>query len=430
MGADILRLDPTDSNKIDPDKPVNYFNLTYEDLLYIKRRCKFIKAIAMLSSGDLGGSSWPVGVLGKKYSRIEPIGGMFLGTLPDYQKIKNLKVIKGRFINRLDLKLKRRVCVLGNTTYIFLREKNIIGKKIKVALSPEDMAYYERNKRDSFPLPKEPFTVIGVLARENPFALPIFSQEWWCDDNQGIFIPYTVVSEVLEPSDPKYKGFLGEVFIKIAIKKDKALEKGIKYKRITSEKEFKEWQEKIKRGKWVYDEKEGLNVHKSVEKEAYEIINVLKERYGKDKKFCISSAGRLLDELESQTKQANTFIATIGIISLIVSIISILSMMLLSVHHRTSEIGVRRAFGARKKDIFFQFLKEAMVISGTGGIIGIVFGIIGANLIGWYASWEMVIPWYSIVLALASSFIIAIIGGTYPAYRASCIPPARAVKYE
>lgn len=220
--------------------------------------------------------------------------------MPDYRKIKGLKLIQGRFINELDIRLKRRVCVLGNTVYTLLGKKDVIGKKL-IGADPPLLDYPVENRVIML---TEPVTVIGVLARENSLALPIFSFEYWFEANGSVFIPYSIMKEVLEPGMLK-ECFLGTIYIQL--KKDKD------YSNHTNNKKI---QDKVK----------GIRVHPQVQKEALEIVNVLREKYGKEKTFTIYSENKLLDELEKQSHQANIFIGTIGIVSLIASIISILSI--------------------------------------------------------------------------------------------------------
>jgi len=241
------------------------------------------------------------------------------------------------------------------------------------------------------------FTVIGGLARTKPFSLPVISFDFWFGDNGTIFIPYSVIREVVKPQDIKNKGFLGDIFIQIVLS----------FKKLNS----KELQQCV-----IEAEKE--------------IINLLGKKYGKDKEFKIFPCRRAIDELEKQIRSANIFIGLIGTTSLIASVIGILSMMLLSVSTRTTEIGIRRAIGAMKKDIFFQFLKEGMIVTGKGGIGGILLGLLTVYLLGKYTGWEMVIQWYGLVLSVSAIGIIGIIGGLYPALRAANIHPAIAVKYE
>ncbi|MFH1097745.1 MAG: FtsX-like permease family protein [Candidatus Desantisbacteria bacterium] len=137
-----------------------------------------------------------------------------------------------------------------------------------------------------------------------------------------------------------------------------------------------------------------------------------------------------LEKYEEHFRSFNIFIARIGCVSVIGSIIFILSMMLHSVSTRTSEIGIRRAIGARKKDILFQFLKEGLIITGKGGIGGIILGLLTVYLLGKYTGWEMVVPIHGLFLSVLAIGIIGIIGGIYPAMHAANIPPAVAVKYE
>ena len=399
MGAYVLRLYTAILNE-DDKPPIG--NLVYEDLLYLKKRCPSIKRIAMLSHGTRGGSSQKVVIEGKKKYFIEPPQGLILGTLPDYRKIKGLQLIQGRFINELDIRLKRRVCVVGNTVYSLLGKKDIIGKKL-IGADPPLLDY---PVEDRVIMLTEPLTVIGVLARENPLTLPVFSFDFWFDANGSVFIPYSIMKEVLEP------GMLKECFLReilVQINKDTYAD--------TDNKKIQGL------GKWS-------DVHPQVQKEALEIINALKERYGKEKIFYIFSEKRLLDKLEEQSHQANIFTGIIGIVSLIASIISILSIMLISITNRTTEIGIRRAIGARKRDISLQFLKETAIVTGKGGIGGIILGLVVVYLLGKYTGWEMVVPIYSLFFSIAAIGIIAIISGIYPAMKAASIPPAIAVKYE
>ncbi|MDI6703593.1 MAG: ABC transporter permease [bacterium] len=385
MGANILSISPYYHDKEDLQKGY----ITYDDLLRLnlKGRCKGIKRIAVTFLPRECPFACPdIKVEGEKYSFC-PTNVRLLSTIPEYKEVRCLKVIRGRFINNLDVRLKRRVCVLGNTISLFLGGKRLLGKKIILFLE-----YYDEKDGTWKTWSSSPLTVIGILARYNPFALPLnpHSDFWWGGwegRNISVIVPYSVFKEDLDLS-------LDDIFLQIATRNSSDINK-----------EIKGIEEAIK--------------------------DILAERYGKDKIFYVErESQRLLDELQSQTRQANTFILTIGTVSLIGSIIIILSMMLLSVSKRTSEIGLRRAIGARKKDIFFQFLVEALVITGIGGISGILFGIIGIKMFGYYASWKMVIPLYGIFIGFATSILIGVIGGLYPALKASKILPAIAVKYE
>ncbi|MDI6735864.1 MAG: FtsX-like permease family protein, partial [bacterium] len=107
------------------------------------------------------------------------------------------------------------------------------------------------------------------------------------------------------------------------------------------------------------------------------------------------------------------------------------SMMLISVHKRVSEIGIRRAFGAKRKDIFLQFLAEGVTICSIGIVIGVVVGVVVSYLvISKVLSGKFSIPIYGIIISSIFVFLVGILSSLYPAIRASKIPPAVAVKYE
>ncbi len=123
-------------------------------------------------------------------------------------------------------------------------------------------------------------------------------------------------------------------------------------------------------------------------------------------------------------------LGTVGGISLLVGGIGIMNIMLVTVTERTREIGIRKALGAREFDILSQFLIEAMLMSGVGGITGMGLGVGVAKLVGDYTPFATVVRIYSIVLALVFSGIVGVFFGSYPAFRASKLDPIEALRYE
>jgi putative ABC transport system permease protein len=110
--------------------------------------------------------------------------------------------------------------------------------------------------------------------------------------------------------------------------------------------------------------------------------------------------------------------------------IGVLNLMLVSVTERTREIGVRKAIGARRMNVFFQFLVEAMTLSGTGGVIGIVFGLVLALIITAISPLPMVVPIWGIVVAFTLSVSVGLIAGLVPAWRAASVDPIVSLRYE
>lgn len=147
--------------------------------------------------------------------------------------------------------------------------------------------------------------------------------------------------------------------------------------------------------------------------------------------FMIQNQADILDTVQQTTGTFTTLLGSIAAISLLVGGIGIMNIMLVSVTERTHEIGIRKAVGATRGDILFQFLIEAMVISVLGGFIGVAAGIAGAQvitpLLGYSRS---LVTAQSVALALSVSLGIGIFFGLYPATRAAALSPIDALRYE
>ncbi|NUR57068.1 MAG: FtsX-like permease family protein [Acidobacteria bacterium] len=146
--------------------------------------------------------------------------------------------------------------------------------------------------------------------------------------------------------------------------------------------------------------------------------------------FTIVSPAELLAEQRRTQRIFEMVMVAIASISLLVGGIGIMNIMLASVLERTREIGVRRAIGARQKDVVRQFLIETTIISLSGGVAGIVLGVALSQLIGVLAGWSTIVTTTSIVLAFGVSVMIGIVFGLYPAVRASRLDPVKALHYE
>lgn len=149
-----------------------------------------------------------------------------------------------------------------------------------------------------------------------------------------------------------------------------------------------------------------------------------------DNTFSVRSQLDFLSTFGEASKTLTTLLASIAAVSLLVGGIGIMNIMLVSVTERTREIGVRMAIGARKKDIRFQFLIEAVVIAMIGGIIGILLGVGGAFALSEFAQWNTTIAPNSIALAFLFAFIVGVIFGLFPAYKASNLDPIDSLRYE
>ncbi|HDZ49742.1 MAG TPA: FtsX-like permease family protein, partial [Candidatus Aerophobetes bacterium] len=117
-------------------------------------------------------------------------------------------------------------------------------------------------------------------------------------------------------------------------------------------------------------------------------------------------------------------------ISLLVGGIGIMNIMLVSVTERTREIGIRKALGAKKKDILIQFLIEALVMSLVGGAVGLVLGWAVSVLVSRYGGWTPTLSMFSVVIGIGFSSAVGLIFGIYPAMKAAKLNPVEALRYE
>jgi putative ABC transport system permease protein len=142
-----------------------------------------------------------------------------------------------------------------------------------------------------------------------------------------------------------------------------------------------------------------------------------------------------MDVLTQVTNALKFFLVAIAAIALVVGGIGIMNIMLVAVSERIREVGLRKAVGAKKSSILFQFLVETIIISLMGGIVGIIFGSLLAVVVALVArylgyDWALVISIESIVLSVGFSVFVGIIFGIYPALKAAKLNPIDALHYE
>ncbi len=153
-------------------------------------------------------------------------------------------------------------------------------------------------------------------------------------------------------------------------------------------------------------------------------------RPGADNDFQIRNRGEFLATAEETTKTFTYLLGGIAAVSLLVGGIGIMNIMLVSVTERTREIGVRKALGARRRDILFQFLVEALSLCLLGGALGILFGRGAAFAMAELAGWNTVVSPAAVGLAVAFSAGIGLFFGIWPARRAAALDPIESLRYE
>ncbi|MDI6735858.1 MAG: ABC transporter permease, partial [bacterium] len=346
---------------------------------------------------------------------------MMSGVTPEFRKAVDIELKDGRFINKTDLSYKRRVCVVGGKLYERLGGEKIIGKTLIAKRITETEYGTEEEVK---------FTIIGIFNKKIPllasvpdkvftsiapflFKAPDNSHDKIGDSkafqkqqnvisnlviNDSLFIPWTVWMDVIKKeyslsgsSLPPYT----QILIKVKIPED--IGKYVKDEgNVTSEEIH------CKNSDCSFEYYLPEKIKEVVDK----IRKILKERWGNDKTFAFTYSGIFIDEIEIQVRESNRLLGIIITVAMFLSGTLLASMMLMSVHKRVSEIGLRRAFGARRKDIFYQFLTEGAVIYSVGIVIGLVVGsILSYFLIVKLLGWKYSMPIYSIMLSSLIPFL-------------------------
>lgn len=182
------------------------------------------------------------------------------------------------------------------------------------------------------------------------------------------------------------------------------------------------------------------DVPENAKKMAYDIVLTMREAhdidFGDDDDFNVQTQEDVIARIETIVNVFTAFLIAVVAISLVVGGIGIMNIMLVSVSERTKEIGLRKALGARSRDILQQFLTEAIILTGIGGIIGVLVGtlisavsaIVLARTIA--EDWTFTFPIFGAVLGVGVSVIVGLIFGIYPAHQASKKSPIEALRYE
>ncbi|MEI6138731.1 MAG: ABC transporter permease [Mariniphaga sp.] len=288
-----------------------------------------------------------------------------IGVTPSIVNILNYEIGNGMFINKDHYDRQLKVCFLG-------------------ASVAHDLFGYENPVGQSVKLDDQWFEVIGVMQTKSLFTETV-GELAARDLNNDIYIPLTTFTKRIA----KENRFASEI------------------KQLTVK----------------------LENSDKLAQSAVVIRSILNRHHFNNNDFSIIIPLELLKQEEKETRIYNLLLASIAAISLIVGGIGIMNIMLASVLERTSEIGIRRAIGARQVDILNQFVTEAVVMSVTGGIIGVLLGISLSFIISFATEVHTSLTLYSIFIAFGFSALVGITFGYLPAKKAAELKPVDSIRY-
>jgi putative ABC transport system permease protein len=283
---------------------------------------------------------------------------LVLGVAPEYQRVRNLLVLAGRFFDTEDTSGRNKVGVITEklADRLFGAPSASIGQIIKLSSGL-------------------PFTVIGVFKE----SVDTFGQSEIQEDS--MLIPYTV-SRFFTPTSAVY-----EIYFSAASPQD-------------------------------------------VIPATAAIKRVLQSRHRPESVYNVQNLTQLLTVAGHIADALTVILMLVAFVTLLVSGIGIMNIMLATVTSRIREIGIRKAIGATNREIRFQFLAEAILISLTGGITGIVTGLALPFSVRFFTDYHFPISGLSAIIAIIVSSIVGIIFGTVPASRASQLDPVESLRYE
>ena len=301
------------------------------------------------------------------------VTGAIFGTEPAYQEVSSLRIERGRFLTEEDARGKKNVCVLGAAVAeaLFPGQDPLVGS-VRVGSD-----YY---------------AVVGVAGRRG--TAPASGAGASGEEDTAIFVPLTAALERFSP------------LIQVRTSGSRVNER-VELHQIMLE---------------VADVDE-------VPSAAAALRALLAKRHPKDD-VRITVPLELLEEAARSKRRGNIVLGCIAGVSLLVGGIGIMNIMLASVTERTREIGIRRALGARRRDIVVQFLSETLVLAGAGGAIGLGLGVALPNVITRVFGMPTAVTASSLVLALGVSTATGVIFGLYPASRAADLDPVEALRHD
>ncbi len=289
------------------------------------------------------------------------------GVNTEYLGIRQLSVSDGECFTDQDIKSSAKVCILGQTVVDYLFPNG--GDPIGKVVRFNSI----------------PFRVVGVLKKKGYNSMGM-------DQDDLVLAPYTTVMKRILAQT-----YLGEI-------QASAITEGVT--------------------------EQAVNEMTQILRRTHKLKNATDTSDADENDFNIRSQEELSSMLNSTTNMLTILLGCVAGISLIVGGIGIMNIMYVSVTERTREIGLRMSVGARGVDILNQFLIEAILLSVTGGLIGIILGVAASYAVKLIANWPIYIELWTILMSFAVCTFTGVFFGWYPAKKAAMLDPIEAIRYE